>query len=89
MQRRDFIQASTATVFGAGLPFSGAHAQNRARTSLATSSAQASTTHGGHNLKRPLRVAAGRRAGACRACRAHHCRGEHPAGMIGRCRLPQ
>jgi hypothetical protein len=29
MQRRDFIQASAATVFGAHLPFSGAYAQNR------------------------------------------------------------
>jgi multiple sugar transport system substrate-binding protein len=29
MQRRDFIQTSAATIFGAGLPLSGAHAQNR------------------------------------------------------------
>lgn len=29
MNRRDFAKVSTITVFGAGLPFSGAHAQNR------------------------------------------------------------
>jgi multiple sugar transport system substrate-binding protein len=29
MQRRDFVQTSSLTVFGAGLPFSGAWAQNR------------------------------------------------------------
>ena len=29
MDRRDFVKASSITVFGAGLPFSGAHAQNR------------------------------------------------------------
>ncbi len=29
MQRRDLIKGATATVFGAGLPFSGAQAQNR------------------------------------------------------------
>ena len=29
MDRRDFVKASTITVFGAGLPYSGANAQNR------------------------------------------------------------
>jgi multiple sugar transport system substrate-binding protein len=29
MQRRDLIKAASIGVFGAGLPFSGAHAQSR------------------------------------------------------------